>query len=440
MRLRDYTPRGYKSRHILILIVPMIIFVVTMTLYFFSNHVRDVNAKLSRSVAREISLIIEQRKNDPGGWDDLVAGLQSAELMRVRFFEGERELVPPVGRKCCGALGQEMRNQVGGQFAYAANPDGMMTLRVLTEDGVLEAVLDRKRVVIITAHIFIVWTLVFCAFLLATSYAFLRNQVRSIMQLAHAADAFGRGEDAPEFRPSGAREVRQAARSIMRMRNRILRYTDQRAAMLAGVSHDLRTPLTRLKLELSMVPKEIDLSAAKTDIKEMEEMLEGYLAFARGEEAETSVETDLTALATDACAAARERAEIEVESPYQVVLRLRPMSMKRAITNLVNNAADYGDKVRVRVSRDGQSAIVEVEDDGPGIPAEQREDAFRPFSRLDVSRNQNLSGVGLGLTIARDAARSHGGDVTLGESSMGGLKATIRIPLDPDSQKRLEED
>lgn len=440
MRLRDYTPRGYKSRHILILIVPMIIFVVTMTLYFFSNHVRDVNAKLSRSVAREIALIIEQRQENPEGWDSLVAGLLEADLMAVRFREGETMLRAPEGRKCCGALNEELRNQVGGEFAFAASPDGMMTIRVLTEGGVLETVLDRKRVVIITAHIFIVWTLIFCAFLLATSYAFLRNQVRSIMQLARAADAFGRGEDAPEFRPSGAREVRQAARSIIRMRNRIMRYTDQRAAMLAGVSHDLRTPLTRLKLELSMVPKEIDLAAAKTDIKEMEEMLEGYLAFARGEEAEAASETNLGALAKEASVAASERAKIVVEADQNVMLRLRPISVKRAITNLINNAADYGDNVKVRIWRDGQFAYVDVEDDGPGIPPENREDAFRPFNRLDAARNQNLSGVGLGLTIARDAARSHGGDVALGESELGGLKATIRIPLDPDSQKRKEED
>ncbi len=440
MRLRDYTPRGYKSRHILILIVPMIIFVVTMTLYFFSNHVRDVNAKLSRSVAREISFVLEQRQSNPEGWEELVAGMRAAELMDVRFLEGETELVPPPGRKCCSALTQEMRNQVGGEFAFAGRADGMMTIRVLAEDGVIEAVLDRKRVVIITAHIFIVWTLVFCAFLLATSYAFLRNQVRSIMQLARAADAFGRGEDAPEFRPSGAREIRQAARSIIRMRNRILRYTDQRAAMLAGVSHDLRTPLTRLKLELSMAPKEYDLSAAKTDIKEMEEMLEGYLAFARGDEAEASTETDLSKIAEQASVAARERADVTVHAPQPVVLRIRPMAVKRAVTNLVNNAADHGDKVRVTAGRDGQFALVEVEDDGPGIAPEHREDAFRPFSRLDAARNQNLSGVGLGLTIARDAARAHGGDVVLGESDLGGLKATLRIPMDPDSQKRREED
>ncbi len=440
MRLRDYTPRGYKSRHILILIVPMIIFVVTMTLYFFSNHVRDVNAKLSRSVAREIALIIEQRETNPEGWNELVSGLAEAGLMSVDFFEGETTLTPPDGRRCCGALTNELRNQVGGEFAFAASPNGMMTIRVLTEGGVLETVLDRKRVVIITAHIFIVWTLIFCAFLLATSYAFLRNQVRSIMQLANAADAFGRGEDAPEFRPSGAREVRQAARSIIRMRNRIMRYTDQRAAMLAGVSHDLRTPLTRLKLELSMMPKDIDLSAAKTDIKEMEEMLEGYLAFARGEEAEAACETNLSTLTKDASLAASERAKVSVDAHQTVVLRLRPISVKRAIANLINNAADHAETVSVRVWRDGQFAYVDVEDDGPGIPAESREDAFRPFNRLDAARNLNVSGVGLGLTIARDAARSHGGDVELGDSSMGGLKATIRIPLDPDSQKRKDED
>jgi two-component system osmolarity sensor histidine kinase EnvZ len=209
--------------------------------------------------------------------------------------------------------------------------------------------------------------------------------------------------------------------------------------MLAGVSHDLRTPLARLKLELALLPKEHDTNAAKADIAEMEQMLDGYLAFARGEEGEQPVETNLSALAQEASAHAAGRSQFEFSAPTQVVMRLRPLAMKRAIANLANNAADYGKKVRVNVIADQGEAVVTIEDDGPGIPPQMYDEAFRPFSRLDAARNQNVSGVGLGLTIARDTARAHGGDVTLGRSELGGLKATIRLPFDVDAKGRPRE-
>ncbi|MEQ1785374.1 MAG: ATP-binding protein, partial [Hyphomonadaceae bacterium] len=303
-----------------------------------------------------------------------------------------------------------------------------------------EARMDRKRVIIITADIFIVWTVAFSVLLLLTSYLFLRNQVRSILQLSWAADAFGRGEDMPNFKPSGALEVRKAARSLLRMRNRIRRYADQRIAMLAGVSHDLRTPLARLKLELALAPRDYDTEPAKKDIVEMERMLEGYLAFARGEEGEQPIQADLASVTRDAVAAAAARTQLELFAPAPVPLRLRPLALKRAISNLANNAADHGKFVRVSVLSQSGEGIITVEDNGRGIPSENYEDAFRPFSRLDASRNQNVSGVGLGLTIARDIARAHGGDVTLGASDLGGLKATIRLPLDAEKPKGLKDD
>jgi two-component system osmolarity sensor histidine kinase EnvZ len=306
-------------------------------------------------------------------------------------------------------------------------------------EGALVARLDRKRVVIVTAPQFIGWSIGFSVLLLVASYLFLRNQVRSILQLSWAADTFGRGEDAPDFKPSGALEVRRAARSLIQMRNRIRRYADQRTAMLAGVSHDLRTPLARLKLEMALLPKEYDAQAAKADIAEMEQMLDGYLAFARGEEGEQPVEVNLSSLAQEVSAHAVGRSQLEFSAPSPVTIRLRPLAMKRAIGNLVNNAADYGKKVRVTVSNESGEALVTVEDDGPGIAPGMYEEAFRPFSRLDAARNQNVSGVGLGLTIARDTARAHGGDVVLGKSVLGGLRATIRLPFDVDAKGRQRE-
>lgn len=441
MRLRDYTPQGYNARHILILIVPMIVFVVSMTLYFFYTHVEQVNEKLSLAVADELAFLEQQRADAPEEWPRLVEGFRRAGLMEVTFFPGKQELETPPGSECCLELATGLTQRFPGQgFAYRNMPGNMLMLRLLTPDGLLEARMDRKRVIIVTAHIFIFWTVAFSILLLGTSYLFLRNQVKSILQLSWAADAFGRGEDVPDFKPSGAIEVRNAARSLLRMRNRIRRYADQRTAMLAGVSHDLRTPLARLKLELALAPKDYDTGPAKKDIEEMERMLDGYLAFARGEEGEQPVQSDLAVIAREAVAAAGARAQLELVTPSSVPMRLRPLAMKRALSNLANNAADHGKRVRVTVAAASGEAVVTVEDDGPGIPQENFEDAFRPFSRLDAARNQNVSGVGLGLTITRDTARAHGGDVTLGKSELGGLRATVRLPLDRERPKGIAEE
>ena len=442
MRLRDYTPRGYNARNILILIVPMIVFVVSMTLFFFYTHVEQVNAKLSRAVAEELAFVIDHHEAHPDQFDDMARSISASGLMSLSFTPDVKELTPPPGNECCDQLRDEMRIRFGDQpWLFRYLPDDLLTIRIIGPRGIYEARMDRKRVIIITAHIFIVWTVAFSVLLLLTSYLFLRNQVRSILQLSWAADAFGRGEDVPNFKPSGAIEVRKAARSLLRMRNRIRRYADQRTAMLAGVSHDLRTPLSRLKLELALAPKDFDTAPAKSDILEMERMLDGYLAFARGEEGEQPVQSDLAIVTREAVAAAAARSKLElIATP--VPMRLRPLALKRAISNLANNAADYGKHVRVTVFATANESAVVVEDDGPGLAQENFEDAFRPFSRLDASRNQNVSGVGLGLTIARDTARAHGGDVTLGESEMGGLRATMRLPLDAERPKGLgdEED
>lgn len=441
MRLRDYTPRGYNARNILILIVPMIIFVVSMTLFFFYTHVEQVNAKLSRSVAEELAFVIHQHEERPEDWDSIARNMRDSGLMSLSFTPNVTLLEPPPGNACCDQLRDELDIRFRDlPWAYRYLPDDLLTIRVIGPLGLYEARMDRKRVIIVTAHIFIVWSVAFSLLLLLTSYLFLRNQVRSILQLSWAADAFGRGEDVPNFKPSGAVEVRKAARSLLRMRNRIRRYADQRTAMLAGVSHDLRTPLARLKLELALAPKDYDTGPARRDIEEMERMLDGYLAFARGEEGEQPVQSDLVAITREAVAAAGARAKLELSAPSAVPMRLRPLALKRAISNLANNAADHGEHIRVTVSSVSGEGVVMVEDDGPGIAAEHYEDAFRPFSRLDASRNQNLAGVGLGLTIARDTARAHGGDVTLGKSELGGLRATIRLPLDAERPKGLKKD
>jgi two-component system osmolarity sensor histidine kinase EnvZ len=254
--------------------------------------------------------------------------------------------------------------------------------------------------------------------------------VRAIERLAAAAEAFGRGVEAPNFRPHGAREVRQAAEAFLDMKGRIQRYIEQRTALLASVSHDLRTPLTRLKLELALADDSAQVRAMKRDVLEMEHMIDEYLAFARGEAGEAAQAVNVRALIEEVSQSARlAGAQVEVAADPTLEARLRPNAVRRALANLVMNAAAHGERLRICAELPEAGPLeITVDDDGPGIPEDRYEDAFKPFQRLDEARNQNEKGVGLGLAIARDVARRHGGDVTLSRSPLGGLRAVVRLP------------
>ena len=270
--------------------------------------------------------------------------------------------------------------------------------------------------------------------LLALAILFLRNQVRPIERLARAAESFGKGRAVPDFKPYGASEVRRAAQAFITMRARIERYVTQRTEMLAGVSHDLKTPLTRLKLELAMMPDSADVRGLREDVAEMEHMVTEYLNFARGEGGEEAQDTDLADVVNDAAAsAARARHasadQLSVRTEDGIRLSVRRHALKRCATNLIDNALKHGSHVEVALERNAHSVEILVDDDGPGIPPARREEAFRPFHRLDEGRNLQTGGSGLGLAIARDIARAHGGELVLGDSGLGGLRAAIRLPV-----------
>jgi two-component system osmolarity sensor histidine kinase EnvZ len=266
--------------------------------------------------------------------------------------------------------------------------------------------------------------------LFAVATLFMRNQVRPIRRLAVAAKNFGKGRDVPGYHPSGASEVRQAADAFIEMRERIKRQIAQRTEMLAGVSHDLRTPLTRMKLQLEMLGWRPGVEELKADVSEMERMVEGYLAFVRGEGAAPPEPHDISALLEQVVSGARkEGARIDLHAEDDLVVPVRFDSFKRCLGNLVSNAAHYGQHVQVRAGRREDAVEILVDDDGPGIPSDQREAVFRPFFRLDPSRNPETGGVGLGLTIARDVARGHGGELQLDDSPLGGLRARLRVPI-----------
>src|SRR5262249_31833417 len=280
------------------------------------------------------------------------------------------------------------------------------------------------------SQIFLLWMVGTSLVLLTVAILFLRNQIRPILSLADAAEAFGKGREPPNYRPRGAREVRRAAQAFLEMKIRIERAIEQRTARLAGVSDDLRTMLTRFKLELALIGDGPEVEALKKDTDEMNAMLEAYLAFARGDAGEPSEPTDMAVfleeLKTDA---ERHGHRTTVQFHGYPVATVRPHAFKRCLGNLVSNAARFAAAIAITGHRDHRYMTITVDDDGPGIPPNRRDDVFKPFLRLDDARNQDEAGSGLGLAIARDIARSHGGDVMLGDSPMGGLRASVRIPV-----------
>src|SRR5690606_7463085 len=307
---------------------------------------------------------------------------------------------------------------------------GHVEIWVQLPEGVLRALVTDERLFSSTTYIFILWTIGSSVLLFGIAVVFMRNQVKPIRRLAHAAESFGKGQEVRDFKPEGATEVRQAAAAFINMRDRIKRQIQQRTEMLAGVSHDLRTPLTRMKLQLEMLPDVPEAEFLQADVAEMEHMVEGYLAFARGEGQETPAPSDLGGLLRDVVAQmTRDGRTIDLHVEQDLTLPLRRDAMRRCFTNLLANAQRHGRHVAVTAGRRKGRIEVTIDDDGPGIPPERHEDVFKPFFRLEQSRNPATGGAGLGLTIARDVARSHGGDVTLDTAPGGGLRARVWLPV-----------
>ncbi|MFN7164492.1 MAG: ATP-binding protein [Hyphomonas sp.] len=431
-RLRDFTPRGLYARTLLLLLVPVLLILSLMTLYYYSSHVAEVNRKLAQAIARDASLIRAACLNPDYTPDDHLR----IQLQLETFYTCDlpANAVPAAdlheSYPYAATLQSELRGRLGNPVMAGVERDNSrLHIRFPSAQGQGEIVIDRKRAFMINSHIFIVWVIGFSLLMVTLAIGFLNQQVRSILRLSEAARAFGRGRDLPDFRPSGATEVRDAARALIDMKERLTAFAGQRTAMLAGVSHDLRTPLTRLKLALAMMEESEDIRAAKSDLDDMAMMLDEYLAFARGEEGDEAALFDLAQVTREAVAGFGPH--VPVIGPSKIAVIGRPLALKRAVTNLVSNALKYAENARVTLVDGPHWAEVVVDDDGPGIPAERREEAFRPFARLDIARSQNDAGTGLGLTLARDTARAHGGDIRLSVSPLGGLRAVLRVPTEP---------
>ncbi len=434
--LNGVMPKGLYARALLIIILPMVILQSVLAFVFVERQWSEMTQRLSAGVVSDIAALIDVYRGYP----------QDTERAQIKRIAQERlGLVvdflplgdlPPPGPKpffslLDSALSNELRKQIGKPFWIdTVGKSALVEIRVQLDDAVMRVFARRSAAYASNAQIFLIWMVGTACVLLFIAIIFLRNQIKPILRLADAAESFGKGREVPNFRPRGAREVRRAANAFIEMKSRVERAMEQRTAMLAGVSHDLRTVLTRFKLELALIGNSPEVEAMKKDIDEMARMLEAYLAFARGDFGEQPEPTDMAAFLEELRLDAERnghKATVIFHGPP--IVTVRPAAFKRCLGNLVSNAARFAKTIAIAGQRDHRWLIVTIDDDGPGIPQAMREDVFKPFLRLDDARNQDEGGTGLGLAIARDIARSHGGDISLGDSPLGGLRATVRVPV-----------
>ena len=435
-RLKALTPTGLYARSLLIIILPMVFAQSVVALLFMERHWDLVTKYLASAVTQEIATLIDVYKTYPQGADRAqLRRIAQERLGLVVDFLPESQLPPPGPKPFFSnldeTLSEQIRKQIGLPFWIdTVGRSSIVEIRIKLNDTVMRVFARRADVYDPNSWIFLAWMVATSLLVLTVAILFLRNQIRPIVRLADAAEAFGKGREAPNFRPRGAREVRRAAAAFLEMKTRVERTLEQRTTMLAGVSHDLRTVLTRFKLELALLGEGPEIDAIKKDVDEMARMLEAYLSFARGDSGEQPAPTDMAALLDELKADAERnghRVTAAFYGPPQVTVR--PAALKRCIGNLVSNAARFAGNVAITGHRDHRWLTITVDDDGPGIPAKLREEVFKPFLRLDDARNQDEGGTGLGLAIARDIARSHGGDIALGDSPLSGLRATVRVPV-----------
>jgi two-component system osmolarity sensor histidine kinase EnvZ len=435
--LERHLPTGLYTRSLIIVIAPIVLLQTIMAGIILERHWDNVTKVLGRSLAREIGLVTDLYDRS----DKSEAAIREIELVankRLRLgLEIPRGgvLPPPIDRTLYSLVDDKMtkylERETGRPFwINSTAQDGQVEIRVEAEKGLIFRIrTDEERAYASNTGMLLLGMLVSSLVLLIIAVIFLRKQIAPIVELANAAKGFGMGREVTEFRPRGAREVRQAGLAFVDMKSRIARHVEQRTAMLAGVSHDLRTILTRFKLELAFLGDGPKIKPLKEDVEEMQRMLEAYMAFVRGDGGERSEDVNLAQMFSSvASAVARGKSQVALDV-QDVDVSIKPNAFRRLISNLLGNAVRYASHVKVKGGVENRLLTILVDDDGPGIPAENREDAFRPFVRLDNARNLDETGTGLGLAIALDIAHAHGGDIKLDESPAGGLRAVVQIPV-----------
>jgi two-component system osmolarity sensor histidine kinase EnvZ len=433
--LKNFLPRGLYGRAASILIVPVVTIQLVVSVAFIQRHFERVTQQMTQGVAIELGYMLSQIERAPSEVEarqrlDVIAQAMGyvVKFPTTRTGEGEvRDWIDLSGREVIATL----RATVPGlRRVELLGAPRRVEMLIDTQLGPMWLVVDRGRLSASNPHQLLVLMLLTSVLMTLVAYGFLRNQLRPITRLADAATAFGKGQHVP-YRPRGAVEVRAAGKAFLDMRGRIERQIEQRTMMLSGISHDLRTPLTRLRLGLSLLPEDAETDALLADVGDMQRLIDEFLSFARGdamEETEATNPRELLARIVDNAARAGQPVTLGAVA-VQAEVKLRPAAVTRALENLIGNGTRFGTRVRVSAVQTGRSLRVLVEDDGPGIPPAQREEAMLPFARLDAARDPNRGGgVGLGLAIAQDVARSHGGRLTLLQSDdLGGLRAEFVI-------------
>jgi len=428
-------PKGLYTRSLLIIVVPIVILQSVIAFVFMERHWERVTTRLSSATVRDIAAIIDVIETYDQDKDYKIITRMARNRLDLSMAVLPPAALPsPKPKQFFSLLDQTLSKELSGRIKRpfwidTVGRSRFVEIQIKLEKVNLRILARRSQTYASNTHIFLAWMVGTSLVLISVALLFLRNQIRPIERLADAAEGFGKGRAIDDFEPRGAREVRRAAQAFVDMRRRIERQIEQRTTMLAGVSHDLRTILTRFRLQLALLDDTDATEGLKQDISEMEEMLEAYVAFAKGDGDESTQETDMKAVLRDlAHGAELTGATVDVRFSGDPLIPVRPNAIKRCLINLIVNACRYGDLVIISGTHKKGWLTVSVDDDGPGIPADKREMVFKAFVRLDQARNQDDAGTGLGLAIARDIARNHGGDIELSEAPLGGLRAVMKIP------------
>ena len=438
--IKRLLPRTLFGRSLMILITPVVLIQIITTFVFFDRHWSKVTTRLAYAVSGEIAVITSSLKDGADSQKvqriiDYTGRYLSLEVMYQDGEELPHEREPSIVQVWEGIVAQRLEDELAAQIRepfviHTDFTEKMIEVFVQLDHGVVLVSFPQRRLFSSSGYVFVLWMIGTSLLLLVVAIMFMRNQIRPIRKLAAAAERFGKGRDTPFFKPEGAREVRQAGHAFLDMRRRIERSISQRTDMLAGVSHDLRTPLTRMKLQTEMMPEGADRDEMRQDIQDMQRMIEGYLDFVRGdgdEDFEEVIVRDIFAKLS--ATMKRQNVELKTDIDEKLKLSVRPLAFERAMNNLVTNAAKYADCIWVKVREDGKKIHFQIEDNGPGVPEDQYEEVFKPFTRVDTSRNAETGGVGLGLPIAMDIVHSHGGKIWLEKSVHGGLCVIVRVPV-----------
>ena len=430
--VKKISPERLFYRSLIIVATPIILLQIIITIVFFDSLWIKANKGMTRSLVAEVQTMYEIYKKSNEDEQQKIISLYNKNFDFVISIK-ESEILPskkaerwfsPVDR----SLRRELKPVFDAYWFDTTSYKELVDLRIKYENGVLQIFFPRKKISPSSARIFALWITLPGLLLIMIAIIFLKNQTRPIVNLAKAAEKFGKGEFVKEFRPSGAKEIRQATYEFERMRKRISIHLNQRSEMLSGISHDLRTPLTRLKLQLALLKQQDLAKKMGDDIEEMERMLNEYLEFSRHQKTEETEMTDLNSFVQDILKKYQGK-NIKINLEEDSKINIRPNSIKRCLMNLLDNALSYGEKVEVVTKKTVNSLLILIDDNGPGIPEKEYQNVMKPFYRIDKSRGQNKSGVGLGLSIANDIIRSHGGNISLEKSPLNGLRVKVSLPF-----------